>query len=226
MLGTVVNAMGVIAGGLIGLLMHKALSDSLSTTILQGVGLVCALIGLQMAIGTQSILVVLIAIVIGGVIGERVDIHEHLESFGKKLEMRFAGHKISAGFVTGTILFCSGSMGILGALQGGLEGVHEILYLKAVIDFVISIILGASLGIGVMLSGVSVLFYQGAIALFARFISPYMTEEIIADITAVGGIVLLTIAVNFFVPNKVKTANFLPALLVPVAYHLLKGLFI
>lgn len=226
MLGTIVNALGIVLGGLIGLFMHKALSESLSTTILQGVGLVCALIGLQMAIGTPSILLVLISVVIGGVLGERISIHDHLESFGKRLEQRFAGHRISAGFVTGTILYCSGSMSILGSLKSGLEGVHDILYLKAIIDFVISIILGASLGVGIVLSAVSVFLYQGAITLFARFISPYMTPEIISDLTAVGGIVLLTIAVNFFVPNKVKTANFLPALLVPVVYHLLKALFL
>lgn len=221
MLGTLVNAGAIFAGGLIGAIGKKALKESTAHTILQGIGLVVFLIGIQMSIVAEKILVVLIAIVLGALIGELVGIHKAMEQLGKKLEQQFSGHSLEAGFVTASILFCVGSMSILGPIQSGVEGVHTILFLKSTIDFVIALILATTLGVGVVLSSVSVLIFQGLMTLLASFLEPYMSEALMSDINAVGGLLVLTIAINMFVPDKIKTANFLPAILLVMAYHLI-----
>lgn len=222
MTGTLVNAGAIIAGGLIGAIGKKALKDSTAHTILQGIGLVVFLIGVQMALEGQDVLVILIAVVLGALIGESIDIHDHLEAFGRSLEQRFRGQSIAAGFVTATILFCVGSMSILGPIQSGVEGVHTILFLKSTIDFVVSLVLASTMGIGVVLSAFSVLLFQGAITLMAGLFEPLITPEMLRDINATGGLLILTIAINMFVKDKVKTANFLPAVLLVIVYHLIR----
>ena len=222
LLGTIVNAGAIFAGGLIGTIGKKALKDSTAHTILQGIGLVVFLIGIQMAITGERILVVLITIVLGGLIGETIGIHAAMEGLGRKLERRFSGHSLAAGFVTASILFCVGSMSILGPIQSGVEGVHTILFLKSSIDFVVALILATTLGIGVVLSGVSVFVFQGIMTLLASFIEPIITDAMMVDINAVGGLLILTIAINLFIPDKIRTANFLPAILLVMVYHLIR----
>jgi len=222
MTGTLVNTAAIIAGGLIGAIGKKALNDSTAHTILQGIGLVVFLIGTQMALEARDVLIVLIAIVLGGLIGELGRIHHHLEVMGERLEKRFSGQPIAAGFVTATILFCIGSMSILGPIQSGVEGVHTILFLKSVIDFVVSLVLASTMGIGVALSAVSVLIFQGTFTLLAGLLDPFITPEMLRDINATGGLLIVAIAINMFVPGRIRTANFLPAVLLVIVYHLIR----
>lgn len=222
MTGTLVNAAAILAGAMIGAVGKKALKDSTAHTILQGIGLVVFLIGTQMALEAKDVLIVLIAIVLGALIGETTRIHHHLEELGRRLEERFSTHSIAAGFVTATILFCVGSMSILGPIQSGVEGVHTILYLKSVIDFVVSLVLASTMGIGVVLSAVSVLIFQGSFTLLAGLLEPFITPEMLSDINATGGLLILSIAINMFLPGKVRTANFLPAVFLVIVYHLIR----
>lgn len=145
-----------------------------------------------------------------------------MHTLGRQLEKRFSGHSIATGFVTASILFCVGSMSILGPIQSGVEGIHTILYLKAVIDFVVALVLASTLGIGVVLSAVSVLLFQGSITLLAGLFEPLITPMMMSDINAVGGLLILTIAINMFVPDKIRTANFLPSVFLVIVYHLIR----
>lgn len=222
MQGTLVNAAAILVGGMIGAVSKKALKDSTSHTILQGIGLVVFLIGAQMAFEATNILVILITVVLGALIGETIRIHDHMHTLGRQLEKRFSGRSIATGFVTASILFCVGSMSILGPIQSGVEGIHTILYLKAVIDFVVALVLASTLGIGVVLSAVSVLLFQGSITLLAGLFEPLITPMMMSDINAVGGLLILTIAINMFVPDKIRTANFLPSVFLVIVYHLIR----
>jgi hypothetical protein len=155
MLGTIVNAVAILIGGLVGVVLKGGLPEKMSQTIIQGVGLCVALLGLASAMeGMSYIIEIIIFIVIGTIIGEAIDIEMRLERFGDKLEARFAkeGSSFSKGFVTASLLFCVGAMAIMGALEGGLRNNHEILFAKSVIDAIISVVLASTLGIGVVFS--------------------------------------------------------------------------
>ena len=169
MLGTLVNFSAIIIGSIIGLLLKNGVPEKLSNTIMQGLALCVLLIGISGAIKGSNVLLIIISIVIGGFIGELIDLDNLLQKLGDKIETRFKGKgvKISEGFVTASLLFCVGSMAIVGALQSGLEGNHKILFAKSMLDGISSIIFASSLGIGGLLSAFSVLIYQGAITLAA-----------------------------------------------------------
>lgn len=222
MQGTLVNAAAILVGGLIGAIGKKALKDSTAHTILQGIGLVVFLIGVQMALEAKDILVVLVTVVLGGLLGETIKIYDGMVRLGQALEKRFAGHSIATGFVTASILFCVGSMSILGPIQSGIEGVHTIQFLKSGIDFVVALVLASTLGIGVVFSAGSVLIFQGAMTLLAGVLSPLITPVMLSDINAVGGLLIIAIAINMFIPDKVRTANLLPAVFLVVVYHLIR----
>lgn len=222
MQGTLVNAAAILVGGLIGAIGKKALKDSTAHTILQGIGLVVFLIGVQMALEAKDILVVLVTVVAGGLIGETIKIHDGMVRLGQALEKRFSGHSIATGFVTASILFCVGSMSILGPIQSGIEGVHTIQFLKSGIDFVVALVLASTLGIGVVFSAASVLLFQGAMTLLAGVLSPLITPVMLSDINAVGGLLIIAIAINMFIPDKVRTVNMLPAVFLVVVYHLIR----
>ena len=230
MLGNYVNALAIIVGTLLGLLFHKGLKEKYKTIVMQAIGLSVLFIGATTALGgllnpdSEPILFI-ISLVIGGLIGELVGVENGLERLGMFLQKRFASTEsnVARGFVTASLIFCVGTMAIIGSLDSGLRGNHDMLFAKSVLDGITSMILASSLGFGVIFSAVAVFIYQGAIVLFAGMIEPYLTIYVIREISIIGGILIFGIGLNLLEIIKVRTANLLPAILIPVIYYLFTG---
>ena len=229
MLGTIVNALAIAVGGFIGFLVKGGLPEKMSQTIMQGVGLCVALIGLSGALeGTEHIMPIIFFIVIGTLIGEGVDIEKRLETLGNRLEAKFSKGSqstFSKGFVTASLLYCVGAMAIMGSLESGLTGNHEILFAKSVLDGIISVVLASTLGIGVVFSAISVFIYQGSITLLAGMLSSVLTETVILQMSATGGLLILGLGLSMILSVKVKVGNMLPSVLLPIGYYLILNLF-
>jgi len=218
LLGTIVNAAAIIAGALLGKILGQGLSDNIKTTVLQGLGLGVVLVGATMALKTKEIMVVLISLMLGAVVGEMIGIEALLERAGNALERRVSANgnhgAVAQGFVTATLIYCVGAMAIMGSLESGLTGNHSILYAKSLLDGVMSVVLASTLGLGVAFSAVSVLIYQGTITLLAQWISRFMTDPVIAEVTSVGGVLIVGIGLNILEIKNIKVGNLLPAILV------------
>jgi uncharacterized membrane protein YqgA involved in biofilm formation len=171
-----------------------------------------------MAIKADNILLVIFSLVIGGVIGEIIDIEAGLERFGERIKRKFKSNNTSErfveGFLTASLLYCVGSMAIMGAIKEGLSGNPDILYAKSLLDGVTSIAFTAAMGIGVLFSAIPVFLYQGGITLLARTIKDFLSPEIINEMTAVGGILIWGIGFGLLGIKKIKVGNLLPAILV------------
>ncbi len=225
MLGTIVNSLAIIAGSIAGFFLKGGMPASMADTITKGLGLCIIYIGMSGTMNTENLLLVIISMVIGGIVGERIDIDKKFFQLGDLLEKKLSKNgesKIAEGFVAASLLFCVGSMAIVGALQSGLEGNHETLYTKAVLDGIASVIFASTMGIGVILSAVSVFIYQGLITVLAASIKGYLTDPIVAEMTAVGSLLIMGIGINMIGAAKIKVANLLPAVFVPFAYGIIK----
>ncbi len=230
MLGNYVNALAIIVGGLLGLLFHKGLKEKYKTIVMQAIGLSVIFIGAATALGgllnpeSEPILFI-ISLAVGGIIGEVIGVERGLEHLGMFLQKSFAATEsnVARGFVTASLIFCVGTMAIIGSLDSGLRGNHDMLYAKSVLDGITSMILASSLGFGVIFSAVAVFLYQGAIVLFANLVEPYLTTAVIREISIIGGILIFGIGLNLLEIIKVRTANLLPSILIPVLYYLITG---
>ncbi len=194
--------------------------------MMQAISLAVLLIGFKMALKTDAILLVIFSLVIGSLIGEFINIESRLEQLGKRLEARFstAGSGIAKGFVVASLVFCVGSMAIVGALESGLSGNHQTLFAKSALDGLFSIIFASSLGIGVLFSSVSVFIYQGLITLTSSLMKPFLIPAVINQMSAVGGILIMAIGINLLEIQKIKVGNMLPAICVPLVYYMIKQL--
>jgi uncharacterized protein len=218
--GTIVNAWFIIFGSMIGIFFTN-LSESMKTTVLKGIGLTVTLLGIQMGIQTNNLLAVIMSVVVGSLLGEWLKLDDKFKQTGKWLEAKI-GYKakgsIAQGFITATLIFVIGAMSIVGALDSGIRGDHQVLYTKAMIDGFTAIILTSTLGIGVMFSSIPVFLYQGTIALFAtqinNFIPAHLLDLIVMELTATGGILIMGIGLNMLELIKIKVANMLPSILV------------
>lgn len=217
MKGTLVNVAGIIGGSIIGLLLKKNLPIRYQQTIMHGLALSVGLIGLQMALKTQNILIVILSMVVGGVIGEFLDLDKALANLGAKLTQRIGNKYGDAGqgFITGSLVFCVGAMAIVGSIQDGLTGDASTLYAKAMLDGVGAAVFTSGMGIGVALSSIPVLLYQGGITLLASSLSGVISDGMIQEMTAVGGLLIIGISLLILEIKVIKVANLLPA--VPVA---------
>lgn len=220
MLGTIVNTLAVIIGGAIGLLFKKGLPEKLSDTLMKGLGLCTLYIGITGALEGQNTLIIILSIVIGALIGEGIDLDDKLNRLGALIESKFKKEDgkvtIAEGFVTASLLFCVGAMAIVGSLQSGLTGDHQTLFTKSMLDFVAAIIFASSLGVGVLLSAGFVLVYQGAITLLAQWISPFLSEVVIGEMTCVGSLIIIGLALNMLGITKLKVMNYVPAIFIPI----------
>ena len=226
MLGTTVNAIAIIVGCAAGLLIKSGLSGRYKEIILQAVGLSVLFIGIASSLGNllqpeAHPILFIISLVIGGALGEFIGIEQRLKSMGDFFERRLAGDEgsFSKGFVSASILFCVGSMAILGSFQSGTQGEHSILFAKSVLDGVISIIFASTWGLGVMLSAVSVFIYQGTLTMGAQVAEPYLTADMLREISIVGGVLMSAIGIDMLNMCKIKVGNLLPAVVVPVVYY-------
>lgn len=223
MLGTIVNAAAIITGSFLGVLLKGGIPEKINDTVMKGLAFCVILIGLSGALKSSNILLVIISMVIGAVIGELIDIDARLKGLGDLIEKKLKGRggRVSEGFVTASLLFCVGAMAIVGSLESGLTGNHKTLFAKSIIDGVSSIIFASSLGIGVTLSGISVFIYQGLITIAASFLKGILVTSVINDMTAIGSLLIIGIGFNMLETTKVKVANLLPAVFIPIFYQVI-----
>ena len=219
MLGTIVNAAAIMLGGLIGCFLRKGLPERIRNVLTTGMGLCVVLIGIRGAIKTESEMLVILSIVLGGLLGAAIQIEKGLDRLGEKLQNRFAkgeNDSFGKGFVTATLVFCVGAMAIVGSMDSGLRGDHATLLAKSVLDGVSSVIFASMLGPGVMLSAVSVFLYQGAITVLATVVSPLLTERVINEMGAVGGLLVIGIGLNMIRKEHIPVGDLLPAIFLPL----------
>jgi len=226
MLGTFVNCLAIIAGSMVGLLFKNGIPDRYNQTVMQAVGLAVLLVGLKTAIVSDDLLVIIISLALGALVGEGVGIEDRLERLGKFLETTFSKGSggFAQGFVTASLIYCVGSMAIVGSLESGLSGNHATLFAKSCLDGIVSIILSSSLGLGVMFSAVPVLLYQGAITLMASVLKPLLVPAVIAQMSGVGGLLILGIGMNMLREKKIKVGNMLPAIFIPLVWFMIQRL--
>ena len=237
MLGPLVNALVIVVCSLTGCFLIKGIPERFEDHIKKALGLAIFFIGIKGAFDNQNILLLIMSMAIGAVIGELIDIDKWMNRFGRWAERKLGinkpetpgaggrGHSFSKGFVSASILFCTGSMAIVGSMQSGLQGNHEMLFAKSILDGCMSLVFSASMCIGVAFSAVTVLVYQGAIALASQAISGFLTPEIIREMSAVGSLVIAGIGINFLGVKEIKVANLIPAVFIPWLWLALAGLW-
>ncbi len=223
-MGTIINAIAILVGGGLGLLFRKGFSEKIEQTTLQVLGLFTMVVGLGMAIEGREFIMILISLVGGAIFGEWIDIEGRLEQFGDWLERRFHVTEGSParGFIYASLLFCVGSMAIVGSITDGIKGDPSILMTKAMMDGIISIPFAASMGFGVLGSAFPVLFYQGGITLLASKLQSFFTPEMVRELTSVGGVIVMGIGINILGLQKIRVGNFIPALVLIVLFSFLK----
>jgi uncharacterized membrane protein YqgA involved in biofilm formation len=218
MTGTVINVITVVAGGTSGTLLGERLPSRIRHIVMQGVGLVTLAVGMSMAITTENFLLVLISIVTGGMLGEWWGLEERLDEAGKWLEAKasrfplLARGEFTKGFVTASLVFCVGPMTVLGSFQDGLSGDYTLLAIKSVLDGFSALAFAASMGMGTTFAAITVLVYQGILTLGASLFQNILTDAMITEMTATGGVMILGIGLLLLEIKRVRVANFLPAL--------------
>jgi len=217
--GTIVNAALIVIGTLLGLLFQR-IPERMKETVTAAIGLAVVLLGVQMGMKSENFLIVIGSLVIGAALGEWWKLDEKLNEVGYQLERRLGGKSkssIAEGFITATLIFVIGAMAVIGALDSGLRGDHDVLYTKGLIDGFTALVLSSTLGIGVMFSAVPVLLYQGAIALLAiqimKFIPESLMDDFILEMTATGGVMIVAIGLNLVGITRIRVANLLPGIL-------------
>ncbi len=215
-LGTLVNAATVVIGGALGSFVIPSVPENVRKSTMQALGLGTMLIGLQMSWPIKNMILVLVALAVGTVVGELAKIDDRLQGLAAKLERWPATKRdgFAKAFVQTTLLFCVGAMTITGSIQDGLTGDPSILYAKAVLDGVAAIMFGSVMGPGVMLAAVPILIYQGGLTLGASWISQVLSQPIIAEVGATGGLLVVGLGLNLVGATEIKVANMLPAIVI------------
>ena len=218
MFAVVVNAFAIILGCTIGLFLKRGISESMSDALMKGLGLCTIVIGLQGALKEQDIIVLIVSVISGIFIGELGDCDNKVNNFIQKLLSRLHAtgnsQKIAEAFVTSCLVMNVGAMVIVGSINAGLSSDYAMLYTKSLLDFISGIMLGATLGIGVMGSAIFTFIFQGAIVLFSAYIAPYLSGNLISEINCTGCLMILAIGLNMLKLTQLKVINFLPGLLV------------
>jgi uncharacterized protein len=218
MIATIVNCITVIIGSCIGLLLHKKIKEGYKDAVFVAVGCFCLVIGMKMALGFQHVLIIVLALVTGGLLGNLLNIEGVLLRFGDYLKRRFTrkseDHSFAEGFLNASILFCVGAMTIIGALNAGIDKNYDLLLTKSVMDGFVAIFFTAAMGVGVMFSIITLLIYQGGLTLLAEQLAPLLNDTILSELTSIGGILIIMIGINMLDLKKVKTGNFIPALVI------------
>ncbi len=226
------NGICIVLGTLIGKIFTR-IPENTKETVMKIIGLAVFLLGAQMGFKSNEFLIVIISLVVGAVLGEWINLDRKLNNVGNWLERKMGSKQqgsVSKGFVTATLIFVIGAMSVVGSLDSGLRGDHQVLYTKSIIDGFTSIVLTTTLGIGVLFSAVPVMIYQGSIALFAtqidRFVPSDLLELLIFEITATGGVMIMAIGMNIIGVTAIRVANLLPGILVAAALVLIRYFFI
>lgn len=232
MLGTIVNCAAIIAGGLIGTLFGNRIGERYTKMLMTVMALITAVIGLQSALGTANMLIVVVCMVLGTVIGIALKLDDRLNNSGDKIKAKLSDTKLGQGrfsdaFVTSTLVFAIGAMAILGSIQAGLNHDYSILFTKSIMDFTSAIAFAAALGPGVLLSALPILIVQGSITLLAGVAEPFLASEVVTEMSAAGGVILFGMALNLLdvCKERIKVGNMIPAILLPIIYFPLAHLF-
>lgn len=217
MIGVLVNVATVLIGSAIGLVFKKGISKKYSDAVMVGIGLCTILIGIQGMLEGANVLVSIISMVLGAIVGTAINIDGKLNSAGDFLSKKLkkdGSDKVSVaeGFVTASLLFCVGAMTIVGSLNSGLKGDHTMIYTKSTLDLFSSMMLSASLGIGVPFAAIFVFIFQGGLVLLSGLLAPILSDGAIAEITCVGSLMILALGLNLTGLSKFKVANYTPAL--------------
>lgn len=234
-MGTLANAAAIITGSLLGILLKKGLPKRIQTILMQASGLAVIFIGLAGAlegllyindnkISATGTMLLVFSLIIGGVIGEAINIEKILEraaNWLKKVSKSENDSNFVDGFANATLIVCIGAMGIVGAIQDGLTGDYTTLLVKSVIDFIIVFVLASTSGVSVMFSAIPLLVYQGLITVFAATVSPYVSQSLIANLSFIGSVLIFAIGVNLSFGKKYRVANLLPAIIIPIVYEFL-----
>ncbi len=233
-LGTIVNTAAVLAGGGCGLLLKKGIKDHIQETLVKALGAATIFIGIAGAIAgmlqlsddgfeTSGTMLLIFSLAIGAVVGECLHIEQRLENLGERLRKLFhvkEGQRFVDGFLTNTLVICVGAMAIVGAIQDGMLGDPSMLFAKAILDGIISLVFASTMGIGVLFAAIPLFVYQGAITVFAGLISSFMTNAMISDLSFIGSVLIFLVGVNLLFGKQIRVGNLLPALLIPIIYHL------
>ncbi len=236
MLGTIINVITVILGGTIGLLLKKSIKSEIMDNVMKAEGVAVLIIGMNgvltnmLSVGEDGKivenggLVLLISLALGAFVGEIIKLDDRINGLGGWVEKRIKSDGFSKGFVSAFIIFCVGSMSIIGSINDGLSGDSSVLIVKSTLDFITAMVLASTMGIGVIFACVPLFVYQGSISLFASFIKPVIENypDMMIQFSMVGYAIIMCIGINFIAGQKIKTANLLPAMLVPVLYNVLK----
>jgi uncharacterized membrane protein YqgA involved in biofilm formation len=225
-MGTLINAMAILIGGGLGLLFRKRFPERISRTALEVMGLFTILLGVKMALQGEELILALISLALGSMLGEWINIEDRLEKFAFSLEERLhlTEYNSAKGFIHASLLFCVGSIAIVGSITDGLQGDPSILITKAMLDGIISIPFAAGMGIGVLGSALPVLIYQGSLTVLASQLKAFFTPLMIQELTSVGGVIVMGIGVNILGLKKVRVGNFIPALFIIVIILYIKAL--
>jgi uncharacterized membrane protein YqgA involved in biofilm formation len=224
MMGTYVNTAAIIVGSLVGLVLRDRFPEKIKDTVLHGVGLVTVFMGVQMALKTGNLLVMIFSILVGSIIGESLDLDDVLKKAANyvKTKTRSEESRYVEGLITAFLIFSIGSMAITGAIEDGINQNPSILYAKSILDFFMSISLASVYGLGVIFSSIPLLIYQGGITLAATYSANLFSEIVINEISGVGGILLLGLGVTLLEIKEIKIANLLPSLIiVPILLYFL-----
>lgn len=224
MIATVINALLVLVGSFIGLACKNLISERFSIIMTQAMALCVLLIGISSAVAGEDTLCTIICMVMGTLIGEAFRIEDRLDGLGgvlqKKLTKPGESNRFTEGFVAATILYCVGAMAITGSINAGLNQDYTVLVSKSILDGVTSITYAATFGVGVAFSAIPIFLYQGGLTLLASWVGPYLSAAVITEMSAIGGILIFAIGINMLGVGKhrIKVANMLPAIFLPVAY--------
>lgn len=237
MIAVFVNCIAIIIGSLVGIIFSKRISDNLSRVVQTGAGVVTIVIGIEMALAYENIIFLAMAIIAGGILGSWMDIDGKILLLGDALgrlvlrrknsqgQQEQGASNFAYGFLNASVLFCVGAMAILGSIKAGIDGDYTIIFTKSVLDGFMAIVFAAALGIGTAFSALSVLVYQGALTLLAGLVAAYANDVLLAELGATGGILIIMIGVNLMGLAKIKTANYLPALVLSVVFVVVRDLF-
>lgn len=238
-LGTIINTFAVIAGGLIGMWLKNGLKKNLQEILMQACGVATIFIGASGTLAkmfvvedgilsTQGTMLLIFALVLGGLLGEVINIEDKMDTLGEKIKKAVKAEKDNLfieGFVNVSLIICVGAMAIVGSIQDGISGDYSLLTTKAVLDLVIVVVFASTYGLGVVFSAVPIFIYQGSITLIAAFGGTFLSEAIIGDLSFIGNVLIFCVGVNIAFGKKFRVGNMLPALLIPVIYHIMQGLF-
>ncbi len=223
MLGTIVNCIAIIAGCLAGLLFRGGIPEKYNRTIMHAISLAVIVIGVGAALKSEELIIIIFSLALGSLLGELLRIEDHLASLGRALEKRFSKDDgdFYKGFITATLLFCVGSMAIVGSLESGLTGNHQTLFAKSALDGITSIVLASTFGVGCLFSAVPLFLYQGAITMAAVFVRPFLQPEVAAQMSSVGGVLIMAIGVNLLGAAKIRIGSMIPSVFLPLIWFII-----